>query len=108
MSKQYFCVNFKKEIEEVSELVFNVREKIKLQTGERRYSDDFYTAQGKTLQIQGTIDADTYAVLGRKVGIEVRTTKTISDCPDFVYIQNRKGDKMQVMDSKTGVKFKQS
>jgi len=107
MSIAMFCKTTEGDLEEVNELVFKCREQVMLNEENRRYTDDYFFVHSSVgIEASGEIGKDDFALLGRRLGFHTTSSKTIKECPEFVFLQQRKGTKQKLMHTKTGQVYK--
>lgn len=94
------------DLEEVNEFVFKLRDQVMIDEEKRRYTDEHFFINNGVIEIHGKIDRNTFALLGRSLGIQSPTPAQIRECPTFVFIKQKKGTKNKVMDTKSGTIYK--
>lgn len=106
MSKIIICRTLNGTLEEVNDVVFKNREHVVLENGKPRYTEESFCIDGGKIRINGTLDRDTFALLGRSLGVQTATSAKFEKCPKFVFVQRRKTAKMQLMNTENGDIYK--
>lgn len=92
-------------LEEVTEKVFELRDKIVEDDGRPRYSEGYAKVVNNCLDIQMPLTAANYSLLGRSIGVNVPTNSRMGQVPEFVRYQKKKGGKLYILATESGQTF---